>query len=52
MLRCGGLHSDSSFGQEIGVSNKILMVLLVPAGELLDPTARQTSIPSVHILFS
>jgi hypothetical protein len=29
MLRCGGVHSDSSFGQEMGVSDRIFVVFLV-----------------------
>ena len=30
MLKCGGVHSDSSFGQEMDVSDRIVVVFLVP----------------------
>jgi hypothetical protein len=30
MLMCGGVHLDSSFGQEMGVYDRIFVVFLVP----------------------
>ena len=44
MLRCGGVHSDSSFGQEVGVSDRIFVAFVVP---MTVPHVRPRFLPSL-----